>query len=85
MLEDWRKSVICPIYKKGDRTACENYRGIALMSHVRKLCERVLEERLRGHVEEMLGEFQYGFRPRRTAIDLIFTLKMISEKSWVLN
>ena len=28
--EEWNKTIIVPIYKKGDRDRCENYRGIAL-------------------------------------------------------
>lgn len=26
--DDWKKSIIVPIYKKGIRTQCDNYRGI---------------------------------------------------------
>ena len=28
--EEWKETIIVPIYKKGDRDKCENYRGIAL-------------------------------------------------------
>src|SRR5678815_2991696 len=45
--EDWTKSVLCPIYKKGDKTDCKNYRGIALMPHIAKVYERILERRLK--------------------------------------
>jgi len=27
--EEWKETIIVPIYKKGDRYRCENYRGIA--------------------------------------------------------
>ena len=37
------------------------------------------------HVEQKLGEWQYGFRPNRSTTDLIFSTKMILEKTWEYN
>ena len=38
MPEEWRRSILVPIYKnKGDIQSCTNYRGIKLMSHTMKL------------------------------------------------
>ena len=47
MPDEWRESVLVPIYKKGDVQSCTNYRGIKLMSHTMKMWERVVEARLR--------------------------------------
>ena len=83
--KDWQRAVISPIYKKGDKQDCNNYRGISLLSHVGKLYERIIERRLRSQVEDKIGDWQYGFRPGRSTLDLIFALKMLLEKSWEYN
>ncbi len=47
MPNEWRKSVLVPIFKnKGDVQSCSNYRGIKLLSHTMKIWERVVETRL---------------------------------------
>lgn len=35
-LENWNKSIICPIIKKGDKMDCKNNREIALITLVSK-------------------------------------------------
>ena len=48
MPEEWRDSVIVPISKeKGDIKDCGNYRGIKMISHTRKIWERIIDRRLR--------------------------------------
>ena len=61
MPDEWRKSVLVPIHKgKGDSKECGNYRGIKLMSHIKKLWERIVEVRLRK--EAVIGDQQSEFR-----------------------
>ncbi|KAK3531995.1 hypothetical protein QTP86_002262 [Hemibagrus guttatus] len=79
MPEEWRRSVLVPIFKnKSDVQSCSNYRGIKLMSHTMKLWERVVEARLRKVVE--VCEQQYGFMPRKSTTDAIFALRILMEK-----
>ncbi|KAK3543381.1 hypothetical protein QTP70_018399 [Hemibagrus guttatus] len=79
MPEEWRRSVLVPIFKnKGDVQSCSNYRGIKLISHTMKLWERVVEARLRKVVE--ICEQQYGFMPRKSITDAIFALRILMEK-----
>lgn len=85
-VEDWAKIIILPFYKnKGDSSKCENYRGISLLCHAAKLYEHILEKRARAIIEPKLGEEQYGYRADRSTSDLIFTLRMVIEKSWEFN
>ena len=79
MPEEWRKTVLIPIYKnKGDAQCCGNYRGIKLMSHTMKVWERIIETRLRDRVE--ISKQQYGFMPGKGTTDAMFALRMLFEK-----
>ena len=67
MPEEWRLSVLVPIFKnKGDVQSCGNYRGIKLLSHTMKVWERVVEARLRGEVP--ICEQQYGLCQERAPL-----------------
>jgi hypothetical protein len=72
---DWEIGVLIPIYKKGDRLDCNNYRGITLLSVVAKTYERILEKRLRREIEEQMTDSQSGFRKGHSIQEHIFTIK----------
>ncbi|KAK7878955.1 hypothetical protein WMY93_034201, partial [Mugilogobius chulae] len=79
---DWQTGVVVPLFKKGDRRVCSNYRGITLLSLPGKVYSRVLERRIRPMVEPRIQEEQCGFRPGRGTLDQLYTLHRELEGSW---
>lgn len=78
----WQTGVVVPLFKKGDRRVCSNYRGITLLSLPGKVYARVLERRIRPIVEPRIQEEQCGFRPGRGTLDQLYTLYRVLEGSW---
>jgi hypothetical protein len=79
----WRKSLdtgkipqclkaanIAPIYKGGDRSEAKNYRPVALTSHLIKIFERIIRERINMFLEATgkLNKQQHGFRTGRSCL-----------------
>lgn len=85
MPEDWTLANICPIHKKGSRMLCKNYRGISLLSIVYKILSTAITKRVSSRAERIIGEYQAGFRPGRSTMDHIFTMRMTLEKTYEYN
>ena len=83
--DQWKEALIVPLFKKGDRKECGNYRGISLLVTAYKVLSNILLQRLLPLSEEVLGEYQCGFRPNRSTIDPIFVLRQIMEKKREFN
>jgi hypothetical protein len=83
--DQWKGSIIVPIYKKGDKTDCSNYRGISLLSTTYKSLSYILLSRLTPYAEEIIGGHQCGFRRNRSTTDHIFCIRQILEKKWEYN
>jgi len=82
---DWKNSIICPIYIKGDRMQCKNYRPITLLNVTYKIFATILCNRLSEIMEGKLGEYQVGFQPNRSTVDNIFILRQMYEKYYEYN
>ncbi|KAK3531112.1 hypothetical protein QTP70_011064 [Hemibagrus guttatus] len=64
---DWATGVVIPLFKKGDRRVCSNYRGITLLSLPGKVYSRVLERRVRPVLE---GSWEFSQPVHMCFVDL---------------
>jgi hypothetical protein len=83
MPDDWKVGLIVPLFKKRHKMKCENYRGLTLLNVAYKILSSIILERLKEYSEEILGEYQCGFRPQRRTMDQIFIVRQILEKFYV--
>nr|VZI51185.1 unnamed protein product [Spirometra erinaceieuropaei] len=77
--DDWGLGILVPIRKKGDKTRCENYRGISLIDVAAKIFAIVLLRRFQAVRDSRTRPDQAGFRAGRGCADQIFTLRRILE------
>ena len=78
---DMRSAKIVTLYKnKGDRSECNSYRGISLLSIVGKVFARFILARLQVLAARVYPESQCGFRAGRSTIDMIFSVRQLQEK-----
>jgi hypothetical protein len=83
--EEWMKSIIVPIYTKGDKTVCSNSRDISLLPTMYKISSNILLSRLTPCAEEIIWGHQCGFRRNRSNTDLMFCIRQTFEKKWEYN
>jgi len=73
---DWKKAIVVPIHKGGDRSVFKNYRPVSLTSMACKQMEHVIAGCIRQVWEDggWLYEDQHGFRPRYSCESQIITV-----------
>ena len=76
----WCEATIVPLHKKGSKAICDNYRPISLTSQTAKIFTRIILQRIRAVSSLVIQEYQAGFRPGRSTVDQIFTVRQILEK-----
>jgi sorting nexin-29 len=81
MPQEWSTSIICPIYKQGDKLECHNYRGISLLNVTYKIFTTLVTRSIEPYAEGIIGDYQCGFRIGRSTTDQIFCLRIILEKT----
>lgn len=85
MPQEWRKSLIITIPKKGDLEERNNYRGISLLNTAYKILTKVILTHLRKYTENIIGQYQCGFRKNKSTTDALHIITQILEKSYEFN
>ena len=85
--EEWSTGIIVVLFKGGDETDLNSYRGIALLSIFGKFFSGVLLDRLNNIISqfELLEQNQIGFRKGYQTTDHIFTFRAIIENYFKNN
>ena len=83
----WKDAVLIPIFKKGDKTQCDNYRGISLLNHGGKILAKIIANRLSVFSEQegLLPEEQCGFRRERSTYDALWVARLLQEAARAKN
>ena len=78
----FKRAIVTPLYKGGDRSTPSNYRPVALTSHVAKCLEKVIRRHLVNYLEsnKLMNTSQHGFRAGRSTIS-----QLIEHLECVLN
>ena len=78
--EEWKLGVIHPVYKKGDRLDCSNYRAITVLNSAYKILSLILFGRLAPLATNFVGSYQARFVGGKSTTDQMFTPRQILQK-----
>jgi hypothetical protein len=65
----WKESIIVPVHKKSDKTVCNNYRDISLLSTSYTISSNIFLSSLSLYIDEVIGDHQCGFQRNRSTTD----------------
>ena len=77
---EWKKALVVPAFKRGDKSLLMNYRPIFLLCIVSKVQERIVFNKLYRFLQSILSLHQSGFRKADgTEFQLVRLVKQWSE------
>ena len=86
--QDWKRSIVIPIPKKGNAKECSNHRTIALISHAGRVVFKILvfQARLQQYVNQELPDVQARYRKGRvTKIKLQTSVGSLKKQEFQKN
>ena len=73
----WQTGKNRPIYKKGDKSLCNNYTATTVLCILSKILEKCIFDSLFPYVAILIHQFQHGFQKRTTISQLLVYLGTI--------
>ena len=83
--DDFKKSEIITIFKKGDALKCDNFRPINLLNQAYKILMQIIYKRISNTLIDSLPPTQAAYQPGRNTVEQIQALQQIIEKSKEYN
>ena len=79
---DWKCANVCSIFKKGKKTIPGNYRSVSLTSHVCKVFEGMVKDKIIDHIDRhnLLNPSQHGFVKNKSCLtNLLETVSFLAD------
>ena len=81
----WKKSFIIPLFKSGNKSDIENYRGIAKLSIIPKLLEKIITDRIMYQVSSLISPYQHGFQKNCSTTSNLIQLTSAINRGFLIN
>nr|CAH8855160.1 unnamed protein product [Trichobilharzia regenti] len=80
---EWKRAILSPIFKGGDRQNATSYRPVALLPVISKILESLIDDHMRKYFDgtNLLHEAQHGFRRGRSCV----TNLLLAWNDWTLS
>lgn len=65
---EWKKGIIVPIYKSGNRNEIDNYRPITILDSISKVIESIIYDIIYSYVSHSIIPQQHGFVKERSTV-----------------
>src|SRR5215831_742491 len=68
--QDWRDADVVPLFKKGSKRKCKNYRLISLTSTVCKILESIVKDQIVKYLDQhhLIKDSQHGFTSGKSCL-----------------
>ena len=70
----WKMSIVVPVPKKSRPSSPNDFRPVALTSHVMKSFEKIIKTMIMTHTDHLLDPLQFAYWPGRGVEDAVATL-----------